>query len=217
MPQRGENGRNGFMKGAITGVCVAGAFAVGVGLGPLDPPAGPVTETGPDLGQILDAVNGLSGAGGSCASQQATPGEMRTAMIDISGIGSSDIIEFEVGARTSVVDDGMGGTFAQPPEAKTVTVTRLSDNNSPLIFDRLVSGTVIQSVEIAMNNTTGNMEGVEEFTMDNVFVTGLCNVMVNTCDGMRYAEKITFEVSTLEYRNGPIFTGWDFSNNSPTR
>ena len=62
------------MAGFGVGVLSAGAIALAVGFGPLDPPAGPVTETSPSLADLEAKIDALGP--GALGDLVAGPGEV---------------------------------------------------------------------------------------------------------------------------------------------
>lgn len=110
---------------------IVGAAAVAVGfvglsfaqLGPLDPPAGPIADTGPDLGQLLVSIDAVALANGpwevftvpdsgrladSPATQLVAPGRVLIHSVTITSIGSVWIFDGPgtIGTPSNLVTSG---------------------------------------------------------------------------------------------------------------
>ena len=192
-----------------TTIIAVGAFALA--RGPLNPPAGPITQTDPDLAQILAAVQGVGAGANCCPNQRALPGHPELGTFSVTTLGSSPILEFQVGAENSYPPSGgAGGALSV---SKTHSLTRISDRLSPSILVAVGSIQHFQSMSITLNGVSGNDN--ESFEFIDVVFTSICNEMVMTCDGPLHVEHITFEANTIEHKNDGVSKGWDFFNGVP--
>jgi hypothetical protein len=181
-------------------VVVVGVVGITVA-GPLQPPAGPVTATDPDLGQILDAV-GSAGAG--CDGVREEAGAVSNATMFITGLGSFEVLEFSLGAQTSPSNFGTGATL---PSRRFVTVARLVDANSPLLLEALVKNTFFDNGSVNQTNPAAG------YTFTELRPISIENRMVATCKGGVAAELVTFEFQAIEYAVGGVTYGYDFRFN----
>ncbi len=186
----------------------AALCAVGVSVaGPLNPPAGPVAQTDPDLGQILSAVNGLGGD--SCGNHRAEPGiDVRT-HVTMSGIATFDVLEFTLGASRTPLS---GGGHSQPMQTE-IRMVRLYDSVSPRLFERLMTGVVIPTCTIELvSPPSAQFRG---YRLRNVVLESIESKKVVTCDGDRLAEVITLRCDRMEFENDSFSYSWDFDTNMP--
>ncbi len=181
-------------------LCVVGLWVGSSQAGPLDPPASPIAQTDPDLGQILSEVHTL---GGECATAPTTPGVACTAQLTIPGLGTYDRFEFEFG---STVQDPNAMPAARVAEMKQVRAVRTADGNSPFLFQSHVMNTLHTNVYIQQGRMLN--------TFSNARLDGISNQMVHTCEGPVCAEEIVLTAKGLTYTVGGNSIGWDYSTNT---
>jgi type VI protein secretion system component Hcp len=180
--------------------------AVGVGVviaGPLQPPAGPVTDTDPDLGQILTAVQGAGGS--SCGKAPALAGLDSSAQMTIAGLGTFDVLEFTLGAQAMFQSGGGGGAFTSA--ARDITVTRVFDRWSPELFRALVTGQQFTDARIEQGSPQARFE------FEDVRLVSIENVIVSTCDGPISAERVTFQAPIVSYTDPVSGSNWAWDFN----
>jgi hypothetical protein len=163
----------------VAGVAVTVALA-----GPLNPPPGPVAPTDPDLGQILGAVNATAST--SCATP-IVPGTDASATLTVVGTPTTPILEFNVG-RTAPP-----GGFANPAgssERDLIEIVRLPDADSPIYEQAALTQPIIASAVIEATS------GATTYTYDlsQIRFLEFSIELVQTCDGPRFAERLTIEV-----------------------
>lgn len=129
-------------KAALT-LTIAAAATAALALGPLNPPAGAPADTSPSLGQVLGAVNSLSGSGGD--RQASVPGvDASTGSIEFDSFGPVPLIGLEINFDRPGNPGGPTGSPSLEVEIALVAGTLGTRATGPLLTGALVPDAVIR-------------------------------------------------------------------------
>jgi type VI secretion system secreted protein Hcp len=129
-----------------------------------------------------------------------------------------DILAFSFGAsNSSVIGAGSSGgeTRAGRAHVSDLSITKVLDKTSPLMFDHCVSGDLIKKVELSYDKPMGNQQEVYfKVLMTDVLVTSI----QESGSSENPTESITFAFATVKVSYNPekdgklagfVEKGWD--------
>ena len=157
---------------------IAASAAAALALGPLNPPAGAPANTSPSLGQVLSAVNGLSGPGGN--RQAAVPGvDASTGSIEFDGFGPVPLIGLDINFERPISSGAPAGTPSLEVQIELVAGTLGTRVTGPLL-----TGAIVPDAIIRVPTSSGGTAQI--LTLVNVVVSNSSTTLTERGD-MTYA------------------------------
>ena len=157
---------------------IAASAAAALALGPLNPPAGAPANTSPSLGQVLSAVNGLSGPGGNRPA--AVPGvDASTGSLEFDGFGPVPLFGLDINFERPISSGAPAGTPSLEVQIELVAGTLGTRVTGPLL-----TGAIVPDAIIRVPTSSGGTAQI--LTLVNVVVSNSSTTLTERGD-MTYA------------------------------
>jgi type VI secretion system secreted protein Hcp len=131
----------------------------------------------------------------------------------IGELGQFEVLSFSWGASNSTsIGTAGGGAGAGKVSIQDLSLTRLTDSLTPVLFSALASGRVFDTASITTSDKKGNP--VFNLAMEGVVLNSLS--FGDSDEASPLTENISLQFAKVKLTVGTVSAGWDVSENTTT-